>query len=265
MLVFGFICLAFLAGAGIAAAQEECLPTRCGSGPEIRFPFWLKGHQTVRCGYPGFEVTCSTSNATEIDLQYPVTASSKNIVIPLRVKLRIHDIDYKSQVLSGDKMNVPDCLPRQLPNVNSSASPFGVVTVFSTSGFSLFNCSTSNNNSESDSRSGWPVPCLSSPGFQVRYLDSVYGISDFPLSSCAKMYSISYVPSAVFTGQEQYDESYNYVSLNWSKPSCGNCETKGKHCRLKINGTNDETECVDIPRQPGNGTNLHHTFPFALK
>ena len=161
-------------------------------------------------------------------------------------------------------MNVHDWLPRQLPHVNSPASPFGVVTVFSTGGgFSLFNCSTSANNG-SDSRNGWSIPCLSTPDFQVRYLDSGFGISDFPLSSCAKMYSISHVPSAVFTGQEQYNQTYNYVLLNWSKPSCANCEANGKHCRLKINGANNETECVDIPRQPGDGTYLRHTFPYVV-
>ncbi|CDP05078.1 unnamed protein product [Coffea canephora] len=185
MLVFGFICLSFLARAEIAAGQDDCLPA---------------------------------SN-------------------PLRVKLGINDIDYKSQVLSSDRMNVHDCLPRQLPHVNSPASPFGVVTVFSTGGgFSLFNCSTSANNG-SDSRNGWPIPCLSTPDFQVRYLDS---------------------------GFEQYNQTYNYVLLNWSKPSCANCEANGKHCRLKINGANNETECVDIPRQPGDGTYLRHTFPYVV-
>ncbi|XP_027124433.2 rust resistance kinase Lr10-like [Coffea arabica] len=257
MLLFGLIWLSFLADVGIVAAQDECLPTRCGNGTEIRFPFWLKGHQPDRCGYPGFELTCSPSNATEMELQYPITASTNNIVIPLRVTLGIYEIDYKSQVLTSDRITVPECLPRQVPQVNSSASPFGVVSVFSIDGFSLFNCSTSSNNgTRIHSRIGSPVPCLSSPAFQVLYLDSIYSISDFAQPSCVKMYNISYVPKAVFTGQEQYEHysPYDYVRLNWSKPSCANCEAKGEYCSLKINGTNDETECVDIPIQPGDGS-----------
>lgn len=258
--VLSIICLVvFLAVPGIASAQDECLPTRCGTGPEIRFPFWLKGRQPDRCGYPGFEISCSVNNTAEMELQYPITASSKNIVIPLRVKVRIQEIDYKSQVMRCDYLNATDCLPRQLPNVNSSASSFGIYTVFSSGGFTLFNCSASSKETETGIRYGNLVPCLSPPGYQVRYFESDYSISEFSLSSCAKMYNVSYAPAAVLTGLEgEYTESYNYVSLNWSKPSCGNCEAQRKYCRLKSNDTNDETECVDIPRQSGDktGTNL---------
>ncbi|CAI9092535.1 OLC1v1027798C1 [Oldenlandia corymbosa var. corymbosa] len=236
-----------------ASAQDECSPTRCNStGPEIRFPFFLKGRQPDSCGFPGFALSCSAAGATEFEVQYPIMASGSgaNIVIPFRVKVEILEIDYKSQLITMNSITSLSCLPRQIPAVNSSASPFSVVSNYGYSGYTLFNCTASSNGTVSDTVNGYPVPCLnSSTGYEVIAFDSQRDISEFILSSCAKMYSVSYVPIGVFSGGERFEAGYSYIHLNWSEPICGHCEVIGKYCRPKINGTIGETECIDSPIQ----------------
>lgn len=255
-----FIVIVLLAFAGIAAAQDGCSPASCGgSGPTIRYPFRLKNHQPVQCGYPstGFEFSCSAANTTitELEIQHPVRISVKNLVFPLRVKIQIKEIDYLSQRIGFRTIN-SDCLPNKLPseiNLNSSSlSPFKLIYGNSYE-YNLFNCSSSKNNSGIYNRFGTSIPCLSGNGYQVRAFGSSYSTSDFSTSSCIKMYNISHVPSDIFIEGEQYDFTTNY--LEWFRPSCGKCESQGLECRLKKNSTDDAgTECIDIPRSPQHGT-----------
>ncbi|KAL2540242.1 Protein kinase superfamily protein [Abeliophyllum distichum] len=49
--------------------------------------------------------------------------------------------------------------------------------------------------------------------------------------------------------QGNTEEHSIHLSLHWSKPSCENCEAKGKYCQLKNNGTESETECFRSNRQ----------------
>ncbi|KAF9591599.1 hypothetical protein IFM89_004828 [Coptis chinensis] len=37
---------------------EACLPSSCGKGPNISYPFWINGNQSSFCGFPGFELSC---------------------------------------------------------------------------------------------------------------------------------------------------------------------------------------------------------------
>jgi hypothetical protein len=83
--------------------------SRCGGhGPAIRFPFRLNS-QPDHCGYPGFNLSCTDTNHTVLEL-------------PISVKLFVKKIDYKSQVI---QLYDPDnCFPRQLRGLNLSSSPF---------------------------------------------------------------------------------------------------------------------------------------------
>ncbi|KAK4423542.1 LEAF RUST 10 DISEASE-RESISTANCE LOCUS RECEPTOR-LIKE PROTEIN KINASE-like 1.2 [Sesamum alatum] len=38
---------------------EACVPSNCGNGPNISFPFYVPGLQESYCGYPGFQLNCS--------------------------------------------------------------------------------------------------------------------------------------------------------------------------------------------------------------
>uniref|UniRef100_A0A5B7AJA7 Protein kinase domain-containing protein n=1 Tax=Davidia involucrata TaxID=16924 RepID=A0A5B7AJA7_DAVIN len=226
---FQFLLLVFFTGFG-AGYQDECMETWCSQdhGPAIRFPFRLKDHQPDHCGYPGFDLSCTQSNHTVLEL-------------PLSVKVLVQEIDYKSQSIHIDDL-YHGCLLRQFPNLTISASPFQIQEKYILN-FTLFNCSST----KRISVYLFPVICLSSPaGYQVYATSSSRFISDVPLMSCTKMYKISSVPYQIF--YKEYD-----LQLNWSKPICGHCEAQGKYCRLKNNNTQDETECFDIPKQPHTG------------
>lgn len=245
-----FIFLVLHVISGFAVSQDhECQPTRCGdSGPTIKFPFRLRDHQPEHCGYPGFELSCTESNDTEFELQFPVTASTNNVMLPIFAKVWIWKIDYRAQLIYINDFMANYCPPGQPPSVNSSISLFKIAEVFGVEeGYTLFNCSSNLTDSYP-----YPIKCLSRQKYQVLAIYSSYGISSLPqYSSCFKMYNVSYVPYSVFTGEHQ---KYSFhMSLHWSKPSCGNCEAKGKYCRLKNNGTESRTECFSS-KQQGQGT-----------
>ncbi|KAA8533620.1 hypothetical protein F0562_030946 [Nyssa sinensis] len=211
--------------AGLGAGQDECSETSCrDNGPAIRFPFRLKDHQPDRCGYPGFDLSCSQSNDTLLHL-------------PFSAKVSVQKINYKSQSVH---VNDPDgCLLLQLTNLNYSAFHLQLQDNYYYN-YTLFNCTSTQR------ASLIPISCLSSPGYQVYAAYSIDFISDLPLLSCSKMYEIFSFPSGIFG--KKFD-----VPLNWSKPICGHCEEQGKYCRLKNNSTQHEAECFDIPKQPNTG------------
>lgn len=178
---------------------DDCKETYCSpNGPVIRFPFRLKSSRRVHRGCPGFDLSCTQSNDTVLEL-------------PISVRLYVKKINYKSQSIQVYDAN--DCLALQLPNLNLSASPFryklhhndyiflGLVN------YSFFNCSSTNR------YVGKPIPCLSSPGYQVYALRSYYPIDYIPSSlTCTKIKDISSLPGYIL--------SKNTIHLNWSQPAC---------------------------------------------
>ncbi|KAL2527418.1 RING/U-box superfamily protein [Abeliophyllum distichum] len=144
----------------LVAGQNECLPTRCGdSSPVIRFPFRLKDHQPD-CGYIRFELLCINSRKIEFELQFPVTASTNNTMLPLKVKVSVVDIDYKAQTILISDLIAESCFLNKLPTVNSSASPFDTEKSGYSDGFTLFNCSKPTDY-------GYPLTCLSGQDYHV--------------------------------------------------------------------------------------------------
>ncbi|XP_016445102.1 rust resistance kinase Lr10 [Nicotiana tabacum] len=225
------------------AAQDKCLPTRCGEfGPLIRFPFRLKNLQPPRCGYPGFELTCTPDNITQFMLKFPLWASTNNIDISISTNVSVREIDYKSQKIKVSGFN-PLCLPRQLPNINVSPSPFTTIHQDPYVGYTLFNCSSDNAYADR-------ITCLSGPHYGVLAFGSSISIS-FLTSSCKYMYNISYIPDEVLFGQQELSQTQ--IPLHWSEPFCGKCEADGNYCKLKSNGSGSETECVDRPGKPSKG------------
>ncbi|KAK6121827.1 hypothetical protein DH2020_044440 [Rehmannia glutinosa] len=228
-----------------AAGQDECRPASCHpSGPIVRFPFRLIGHQPQHCGYPGFDLSCNSTNSTEFDFQFPVRASARNIVLPITARATVREIDYRSQVIRVSVLN-GSCLPNRVPDVNSTASPFEMYDRYNrpSDGYTLFNCS---GRPDSTYRSG-PINCLDHGGFHVYAYQSYFSVSDRPWPSCVKMYNISYISDVIFVGPPEF--SVDDTQLHWPEPVCGDCEANGRYCRLR-NGTNNETECFEIPREP---------------
>lgn len=103
----------YLVHLGVAGAepaviwQDECSPTSCGGdlGIVIQFPFWLKDSQPDFCGYPGFELSCSSNNTVVLELQLPVKSRTISLMFPVSIKVSVLDINYKSQLM---KISAPN-------------------------------------------------------------------------------------------------------------------------------------------------------------
>ncbi|XP_028084345.1 rust resistance kinase Lr10-like [Camellia sinensis] len=230
-------------GGGAEEQDPECLPTSCRKhhGPEIRFPFRLKGKQHERCGYPGFDLSCIHHS------KFPV------LDLPFSVSAFVKHIDYKSQTINISDSEPQVCLPRQLPSLNQSAFPFQFLTNYYYEDVSFINCSQTQ-----DKSSMYQIACLSDQSHQVYAFITSY---TWLLVSCTKMYNMS-LPEEIF--HYGYGTiTFDHLQLNWSKPACGKCEAQGKNCGFKKNNNssssksqlllNGSTECFDKPRQPSTG------------
>ncbi|CAL5407941.1 unnamed protein product [Camellia sinensis] len=224
-------------GGGAEEQDPECSPTNCSKqdGPKIKFPFRLKGKQPPRCGYPGFDLSCTPHS------KYPV------LELPFSVNVFVKHIDYKSQTINISDSDPHGCFPRQLSNLNLSASPFQFLSNYFLYDHSFINCSQTQDQIWTDE---YQIACLSDQSHQVYVIDS----SSLPDISCTKMYNTS-LPSEIFYysyGPITFDD----LRLNWNKPECGKCEARGKNCRFKNNDNSSSsksqlsTECSgDKPKQ----------------
>ncbi|KAI8008769.1 Rust resistance kinase Lr10 [Camellia lanceoleosa] len=227
-------------GRGAEEQDPECLPTSCGKqdGPEIRFPFRLKGHHPNHCGYPGFDLSCIHHS------KFPV------LELPFSVYAFVKHIDYKSQTISISDSEPQVCLPRQLPNLNISAFPFQFLTNYFYKDVSFINCS----HTLYEPR----IACLSDQSHQVYAVINSYNSL---YVSCTKMYNMS-LPYEIFRYYYR-NITFDDLQLNWSKPECRKCEARGQNCGFKNNNNssssksqlllNGSTECFDKPRQPSMG------------
>ncbi|XP_073120814.1 rust resistance kinase Lr10-like [Henckelia pumila] len=207
-----------LFGAGI---DDDCLPIRCRKhGPKIQFPFRHKYLQPQHCGYgPGFDLYCDhEKNETVIEL-------------PFSAKVMVQEIDYQLQTVH---IYDPErCLLQKM--LNLSASPFQLLNYYPLSDYILFNCSAS------QSYLSQNIPCYSDSKHQAFAVSIDSFANDYPylLISCTKLHQISSVSWDMIYGQD--------LTLNWSKPACGHCESQGKLCSFK------------------NYTRGHHHFKYVNK
>ncbi|WCJ41389.1 Protein kinase family protein [Euphorbia peplus] len=206
--------------------------TKCGeNGPQVRFPFRIKGKQPDHCGYPQhwFELSCSR-NDTILHL-----TPSYNLIIK--------SIDYASQHISAFDSQV--CTPKSLLHFNFSLSPFQFVDFESQGSYTLLNCSSPKENKtveEEDRSSYFEIPCLSNLHSKVYALVSNTFIVYYkPLYSCLKIHDITSVPENYLLSPDKH------LNLTWSTPDCRPCEAKGEHCRLQSNTKHFQIECYGKP------------------
>ncbi|KAL5570556.1 hypothetical protein UlMin_027131 [Ulmus minor] len=209
-------------GEGLNQCEEEL---RCGSdGPAIRFPFRRKD-QPEHCGYPGFELSCTATDETLLELPIPAKFFVRNIFY-----------DYQSM-----EIYAPDnCLPRQFlkfPDLSTSPFIFQITLL----NYTLFNCS-----GIAESFSHISMPCLSGSSYQIKLPESFNSIdSIFSLIHCTKIRNI-------IAPHEDYIAS-NTLYLSWLTPTCGLCEAKGDGCRFRDNDTTS-TETTCFARKSGPST-----------
>jgi hypothetical protein len=217
-MVFSYLFLLVAFIIDIGDAQNGCTESRCGDhGPAIRFPFRFNT-QPDHCGYSRFNLSCTATNDTVLEL-------------PVSVKLSVREINYKSQVIQ--LYDPHHCFPRpQLQWLNlSNSSPFRfkVNSPDDLSDYALLNCSP-----RSEEMVYPLIPCLSGPTYQV--YPATYITAS--LISCTKMYNLVSIPAGAIIFHPD-----KFVQLNWSTPDCRYCEVKGKRCG-KSNSSGSGTQCI---------------------
>lgn len=197
------------------ASGSPCRTAFCHRDePVIHFPFRIPTQQPGPCGYEGFEVSCSITNQTLLDL-------------PQSGQFSIQAIDYGEQeVWINDPHN---CLPRRILSLNLSGSPFDAVHLQE---FSFFNCSSSNYIKHGLK----PIACLSSPNYTV-FATSSYKVVDDLSLSCERVAAILVPVPRPFFEQALPSELSDDLRLTWTTPRCGGCESRGGQCGLKANSS----------------------------
>ncbi|XVE68653.1 hypothetical protein DITRI_Ditri09bG0086000 [Diplodiscus trichospermus] len=202
-------------GHGPAAPyQDDCKPKSCKrGGPYVRYPLRLKG-QPKHCGFHkfhGLELSCNNKNQTVLEL-------------PSLVKLLVKRIDYVNQNI---QVYDEDGCVQNHQNLSLSGSPFlfGSITNDSYNNepgnYSLFNCSVED---QSDYDDYYRIPCLSTPGYYVKFTISYSADTD--LLGCRRIRDVIDVPPEMLR-----DQSNNFF-FYWSSPECGSiCEKRGLECR----------------------------------
>ncbi|GMH29766.1 hypothetical protein Nepgr_031609 [Nepenthes gracilis] len=222
---FVFLVLPLILFPFTTVAGKFCSNYSCG-GQLIRFPFGVvDGNQSVRCGYPGFELTCSNQSQPLLDLR-----SSGEFAV--------QEIDYINQlVLIADPSG---CLPKRILNLNLSDSPF---TGVENREYSFIKCTNLS------SSSTLPViSCLSGDNYSV-IVAYQKEFADFLLESmeCNEFKTVS-APNMLWS---DYPNGYpvgsdligpDYLQLTWSVPECGICEANGEFCGFK-NGSGLDVGC----------------------
>ncbi|XP_061999027.1 rust resistance kinase Lr10-like [Rosa rugosa] len=219
----------------LGAAGNSCTESKCedNDAPAIHYPFRRGQH----CGYDPV-LQCTQPNETVL--------AEKSLVL---VKFFVKHIDYKQQTI---QLNQPDdCLllkPFGIPHMPTSPFYFPEESMYITSmNITLYHCPTIPVEREYLKQ----VPCLGGPASQTYAFPSDLDLLRYMVSvrSCTKMYDVLSLPFGTWWGNKE-----DFI-LNWSKPNCTECEAEGKSCRLQMNGTNTEIECVHL-RKPSATTKL---------
>lgn len=212
------------------SSVDVCNPTLCsdmGIGPEIRFPFRLKGRQSDRCGYPGFDLSCNERGQTIISL-------------PFSGDFLVTDIDYSAQsVILYD----PDfCLVKRLIDFNLTNSPFRAAHQRN---YTIIRCTSDDWLSYPNYQVAIPLYCR---GFTSRN----QAILAMPPSmydqekpkGCKLMNPRVSVPLQL--EDSQFWSPMEGLVLTWREPSCRICENQGKLCGFKTD-TGSDIACSNPP------------------
>ncbi|KAJ6420601.1 hypothetical protein OIU84_028029 [Salix udensis] len=198
--LFYVLFVVFVAGHG---AGLNCTRSCGNRGPDIQFPFRIKGEQRDHCG---FDLSCSDDNSTVLEL-------------PTGVSLLIEEIDYRHRlVYARDPLG---CFPRKRLNFSLGASHFQINWQYD---WTLFNCSS---NEKRSSYRGFKIPCLSAFNHDVYAVYSSDTISESDLLSCTKMHNIY-----GFTYPMLVEENYR-LTISWFNPTCGSSEAECYNSILK--------------------------------
>ncbi|CAI9274520.1 unnamed protein product [Lactuca saligna] len=199
------------------SGADDCVPTSCSpTGPQVRFPFRIRGLQPSHCGFPGFDLSCSKRNRTILHL-----TSSRSYIV--------NRISYGAQIIYID----PEfCRPKRIGDFRLTGTPFDFSSVRS---YNFYNCSLQKSNYMFPAVA---LPCLDSGNHSVIAVRTGLIPEGETPENCKDIATIS-VPI------RWYGNIREELELMWFTPFCGPCEIEGRMCGLK-NG-DGETTCFGSP------------------
>lgn len=212
----------------IEAFEANCPTVKCGhGGPDIHFPFHVKGQQPQYSGHSGFELVCK-DNTTIIHF-------------PSYGNLAVKSISYDTKRIN--LFDPKNCVHEVFLNLNFSLTPFSYY--YFVKNYTYLNCSTRL------SPSFIEVPCLSGSSHHVYTVESTLAVpvSCRPVKTMAIPFS--YSPYLA-------DNSFG-LGLTWSFNGCEDCEAKrGQWGFQSKSGL--QTGCLNAEQDKGNLHNLLFSF-----
>ncbi|XP_017231925.1 rust resistance kinase Lr10 isoform X2 [Daucus carota subsp. sativus] len=249
--VFVHLILVFSVIGVVAAGGEECRPMRCSShGPEIWFPFQLKGRQPEHCGLPGLQVSCRRGKAL-MEVHYLENTSLSGIQLLTSQEVHVVYIGYQYQDIEYRIISTTLKLVS-----TSSSSSFSIAPFPPESKITSFNSkATCVSCSSRYATELYPPPkmvtMVGGQDFPINCFSNSLNVSELSLTSCTIVFTSSLPPEYLGPVSEGYVTS-------WSIPNCTRCEANGNYCKVikYINFLNNtappdyRTTCVSrVPHQ----------------
>lgn len=187
-----------------ASAAGQSLPP-----PPVQFPFRLNRRQRPRCGYPGFDLSCTSDGDTLLR-------------IPGSGEFPVQTITYSpTQIIT---IADPDsCFPRRLlGNFSLAGSPFRALVPRR---LTFLNCSDGHDWSSVSSQGipAMPIQCLSEGNFTV--ISVLANSYDSDSSPCKVVATVTVPLPWPFWAYVE-----DVISLTWDVPDCGKCRRRGGQC-----------------------------------
>ncbi|XP_020549263.1 LEAF RUST 10 DISEASE-RESISTANCE LOCUS RECEPTOR-LIKE PROTEIN KINASE-like 1.2 isoform X4 [Sesamum indicum] len=216
---------------------EACVPTDCGNGLSISFPFYVPDRQESYCGYPGFVLNCSKDG-------FPVLNLPGNDYIVENISYRNRSLHvWNAAVLRSDGSS---CLP-SIRNTSLDVAQFDYVNV---TGLHLFsNCKKP----LPEELLKYKIGCNSSEdgkNWDVALYDKDENLRK-ALETCDQNVV---APVEGFYMNEGNDGMVNLrevlrrgFALNWIASDCNTCEDSGGRCGFNATTFHFRCFCPDRP------------------
>ncbi|RZC84799.1 hypothetical protein C5167_047585, partial [Papaver somniferum] len=215
---FNFFLLFF---PGSVTCRTTChTPLSCGNGePGVLVPFRLEGRHREVCGFPGFSLSCSSSNKTILELPLSGKFFVQSIYYNLRV-IQIYDSD--------------NCLPRSLLNLSLLGSPYQLDG--RNEKYTFLNCSSASVDLSNISSLYVHIHCLSSSTHTILATNvTTHPIQ--PLNSSCEVIATVSVP-VMSTPDGFSNQISDVLRLTWSHtPSDDTSHVRAYYASVPIFGT----------------------------
>ncbi|KAI3935142.1 hypothetical protein MKX01_031409 [Papaver californicum] len=214
--------------------DNKCLISKCGDDRVVvKFSFRITENQHPNCGYPGFNLSCTSFGKTVIQLPSSGGQFFVSAIDYVKQQFRIHDPD--------------NCLPRRLLSFDLSGSPFHGIQF---QDYTFLNCSSNYTTSKISS-----VSCLSSSMNKV-FVTTSLELAGILSTDCEIINNIKVpiIPQQLQDEKGFSSELENDLILSWIEPKCSKCDEPGWGCKHSTNNGND-IGCMAV-RQKDSTTNV---------